>query len=84
MDRLVAVLLLVLVLAVTGLGLVVWQADDHARDDARTAHRDALEQACLLRVQATATVALMVPGQRVDLDGRLAAVEALGAQIEGC
>lgn len=77
MERLISLLLLLLIVSVLGVGFVVARADDQARDDRR-------ETACLGRVQATAAVALLVPSSKVDVAGRLAAVDKLGAAIEGC
>jgi hypothetical protein len=77
MDRLVATLLSVLILAVTGLGFVVWRADQHARDAAD-------RQLCVARADATATIALLAPSASVDPDGRLEAMDTLGDRLDAC
>ncbi len=77
MERSLLVLLVTLVVAVVGVGVIVWRADQQARSDAA-------ESNCLARVEATAVVALLVPAEQVDADGRLAAVGRLGAEIEAC
>jgi hypothetical protein len=77
MDRLEAVLLVVLVVAVTGLGLVTWRADQEARDASR-------ELACIERAQTTASIALLTPRANVDDQGRLDAIKVLGQQLENC
>ena len=77
MDRLVAILLLVLLIAVTGVGFVVWRADQHAREAAE-------RLACIERIEATATVALLTPGDRVDKEGRIDAIGVLGRRLDDC
>lgn len=77
MDRLVATLLLLLIVAVMGVGVVVWRADQRAR-----AHSQ--ELLCLERAHATASIALLAPRSRVDPDGRVAAMQALGNDLEAC
>jgi hypothetical protein len=77
MDRLVSVLLLVLIASVLGIGVVLVRADQRA-------HEDAERQACLVRAQATATVALLTPGDRVDAEGRLEAVRVLSERLDAC
>jgi hypothetical protein len=77
MERLVATLLLVLVIAVVGLGVVTWRADDHAQT--RT---DRL--LCLERAQATAAIVLLTPSERIDEEGRLDAVKTLSARVDAC
>ena len=76
-SRLTSVLDLVLIVAVLVLGLVVWRADQHARDADRTL-------ACLERAQATATVAMLAPAASVDEEGRLRAMQTLGNRIDDC
>lgn len=77
MSRVESVLLLVLVVAVTGLAVVTWRADQHARDRSE-------ELICVQRAQATATIALLTPAERVDKEGRIRAIELLGEQVESC
>jgi hypothetical protein len=76
-QRSLLVILVALIVAVVGVGVIVWRADQQARDDAAETH-------CLERVQATAIVALLVPSAQVDAQGRLDAVERLGNEIEAC
>jgi hypothetical protein len=76
-DRLAVALLSVLILAVTGLGVVVWTADRHARDAAD-------RQLCVERADATATIALLAPSASVDPDGRIEAMATLGERIDAC
>lgn len=76
-NRLVAVLLVVILVAVLGVGMVVWRADEAARADRQ-------ESICLERAQATAAIALLVPRSEVDEQGRLEAVETLGTQVDAC
>lgn len=77
MERLVAFLVLMLVLAVCGVGVVVVRADDAAQAQRR-------EQICLARVQASADLAQLAPGARVDVAGRIDLMEKLGAQLDRC
>jgi hypothetical protein len=77
MERVVPVLLVVLIVAVVGLGIVEWRADQHAREAAD-------RELCVERAHATATIALLTPAERVDADGRLAAVRSLGAAVDAC
>lgn len=77
MNRLISLLLLVLILAVCGLGLLLVRADEQARAD-----RD--EMACLQRVATTATVALLAPSSRVDTEGRVEAMSELGGRLDRC
>jgi hypothetical protein len=77
MDRLVSVLLLVLIVAVLGVGAVTWRADQQARDRAE-------ELVCLERAHATAAIALLAPGSAVDEQGRLDAMQTLGSRIDKC
>lgn len=84
MDRVVASLLFVLIVAVTGLGVVTWNADRRAHEAASIAEEHADRQACLQRAQATATIALLTPSNRVDAEGRLEAIAILGNRIDEC
>jgi hypothetical protein len=77
MDRAAALLLLVLVASVLGVGVVVHRADVRAHEDSR-------ELACLQRAQATATIALLAPEASVDEQGRLDAIATLGQQVDDC
>ena len=77
MNRAVVVLLSVLIATVAGHGILVWRA-------AVVAHDDAERESCLQRAEATAVIALLAPADRVDTDGRLAAMETLGAQVDDC
>ena len=77
MDRTHSVLQLVVVLALLLVGIVVWQADQHAR-----AADDRL--ICLQRAQATATIALLTPSKVVDKKGRLQAIQLLGRRVDAC
>lgn len=64
-------------LAATGVGVVIWRGDEHARDDSRA-------MICLERAHATAAIALLAPAARIDANGRLKAMQSLGKQLEGC
>jgi hypothetical protein len=77
MERLMSVILLCLVVAVVGVGVVVYRAAEEAADDRA-------ELACLQRAQATATIALLAPQQNVDAQGRLDAMQTLGKQVDAC
>jgi hypothetical protein len=77
MERLNSVLNLVLIAAVIAVGVVVWRADQHAREADRTL-------ACLQRAQATATVAMLAPADSVDDKGRLQAMQVLGKHLDAC
>ena len=50
----------------------------------RRSHERLEQLVCIERAQATAAVALMVPAERVDVDGRVEAVRSLGAQVDAC
>jgi hypothetical protein len=76
-NRLTDILLLVLIVAVVGLGVVVWRADVHARD---ASERDL----CIARADATATIALLAPAETVDEEGRVSAMKVLGETIDDC
>jgi len=77
MERLLFVVLLCLVTAVVGVGVVVYRAADDAAEDRA-------ELACLQRAQATATIALLAPADNVDPQGRLDAIKTLGRQVDAC
>jgi Na+-transporting methylmalonyl-CoA/oxaloacetate decarboxylase gamma subunit len=77
MERLLFVVLLCLVAAVVGVGVVVYRA-------AEEADQDRAELACLQRAQATATIALLAPAENVDAQGRLDAIKTLGTQVDAC
>ena len=77
MDRTQSVLQLVVVLALLLVGVVVWRADQHAREADDTL-------ICIQRAQATATIALLTPGRSVDKKGRLQAIQVLGQRIDAC
>jgi hypothetical protein len=77
MNRLVVALLVVLVVAVTGLGFLVWKADQHAQDAAE-------KQACLQKAEATGVFSLLTPADRVDKEGRIQLIEVLANQIDAC
>jgi hypothetical protein len=77
MERATVILLSVLIVAVLGLGVVVWRADQHAEDRA-----ERLE--CFERIEATAVVGLLAPGSQVDEEGRLDAMQTLAGGIEAC
>jgi hypothetical protein len=72
-----SVLLLILLAAVLGLGVAVWRADQHAHDAAD-------RQQCIERAHATATIALLTPASRVDVDGRIEAIHTLGEAVDAC
>jgi hypothetical protein len=76
-DRLVAPVLVLLVLAVLGTGLVTWRADVHAREAAR-------HQACLDEAQATALAILVAPAAQSDREKRLTAAQQLSQMIDKC
>ena len=77
MERLISVMVLCLLAAVIGVGVVVYAAAEQADDDRR-------ELACLERAQATATIALLAPADNVDAQGRLDAMATLGNQVDAC
>ena len=77
MDRLTSTLLLVLIVAVTALGVVVWRADLHARDAAE-------RELCVSSANATATIALLAPAETIDEEGRVAAMRVLGKRVDEC
>jgi hypothetical protein len=77
MERLLSVLVLCLVVAVLGVGAVVYVASEEAAEDRR-------ELACIERAHATATIAMLAPADNVDAQGRLDAMEVLGTRLEGC
>jgi len=77
MERLLSVLMLCLVAAVVGVGVVVYSAANEAAEDRA-------ELACLQRAQATATIALLAPEANVDAQGRLDAMQTLGNQVDAC
>ncbi len=77
MERLFFVVMLCMVAAVVGVGVVVYRAADQAEDDRA-------ELVCLQRAQATATIAMLAPAANVDPQGRLDAMKVLGNQIDGC
>lgn len=76
-EHVIALLLLGLILAACGLGVLVVRADDRARADQREAN-------CLQRIQTTATLALLAPASRVDADGRLSMMQTLGKRLDAC
>ena len=76
-DRLVAPVLVLLVLAVLGTGVVVWRADVHAREAAR-------RQACLADAQATALTIIVAPAAESDREKRLRAAQQLSQMIAKC
>ncbi len=77
MERLLFVVLLCLVVAVVGVGVVVFRAADDAAEDRA-------ELACLQRAQATAAIALLAPATNVDPQGRLDAIKTLSRQVDAC
>jgi hypothetical protein len=77
MERLYFLVMLCLVAAVVGVGVVVYRAAEQAEDDRA-------ELVCLQRAQATATIALLAPAANVDAQGRLDAMQTLGTQVDGC
>lgn len=77
MDRLIAILLLVLIVCVAGVGGVVWRADRHA-----DAQGD--RQACIAKANATATIALLAPASSVVKEGRLQAMTTLSTALDRC
>jgi len=77
MERLISTLVLCLLLAVIGVGVVVFRASEEAADDRA-------ELACIERAHATATIAMLAPADNVDAQGRLDAMEVLGARLEAC
>ncbi len=77
MDRLISILLMGVLVAVLGLSVVTWRADQQARADRN-------ESLCLERAQATALVATLVPQSEVDVEGRIDAARTLGEQVDGC
>ncbi|MGY2873177.1 hypothetical protein ACVW00_000367 [Marmoricola sp. URHA0025 HA25] len=77
MERLLSTVMLCVVAAVVGVGIVVYRAADQAR-------ADRAELACLERAQATATIALLAPQASIDAQGRLTAMKTLSRQLDGC
>ena len=77
MERLLSVVVLCLLVAVIGVGVVVHVAAEEAAEDRE-------ELACLQRVQTTATLALLTPEGNIDDAGRLAAIKTLGARVDDC
>jgi hypothetical protein len=77
MERLLSLVMLCLVAAVVGVGVVVHRA-------AEQADQDRAELACLQRAQATATIALLAPKDQIDDEGRVNAMKTLGGQVDGC
>jgi hypothetical protein len=77
MERLLSVLVLCLLVAVIGVGVVVYVASEEAAADRS-------ELACIERTQATATIAMLAPADNVDAEGRLEAIKVLGARLEDC
>ena len=72
--RLAPLVLLVVLTVVVGLGTIaVWR------------HSQQLDRlVCVERLHATAAVASMVPDTEIDIAGRVAAAQQLGAQISEC
>lgn len=77
MERLLSLVLLCLVVAVLGVGVVVYQAAEEADDDRA-------ELACLQRAEATATIAMLAPAANVDAQGRLDAIKTLSERVDAC
>lgn len=82
MNRLVIALLSVLIVLVAAHGVLVWRADERAREDAE-------EQACIQRTQATAIVGLLVPAaitssEDLDRESQLQSLGALSTQLDAC
>lgn len=77
MERLLSVVLLCLLVAVLGVGAVVYRAAEQADEDRA-------ELACLQRAQATATIALLAPADNVDAQGRLDAIRTLSQRVDAC
>lgn len=77
MSRLVVVLLSVLIVLVTANGVLVWRADERAREDAERAQ-------CYEKAEATAVIALLAPASTVSKEGRLQAIDTLGSRIDAC
>ena len=77
MERLILLLVLCLLVAVIGVGVVVFRASEAAAEDRK-------ELACIERAHATATIALLTPTENVDAQGRLDAIQVLGARLEAC
>ena len=77
MERLHLLVMLCLVAAVVGVGVVVYRAAEQAEDDRA-------ELVCLQRAQATATIAMLAPAANVDAQGRLDAMQTLGNQADAC
>jgi len=89
MNRLIVALLSVLIVLVVAQGFLVWRAGEQAQDQAEQAQDQAEIQTCLQRTQTTAIVALVTPSLIVktdedELEGKLEAIAALGAQADAC
>ena len=50
----------------------------------RRSHERLEQLVCIERAQATAAIAVMVPAERVDVEGRVDAARSLGAQVDAC
>jgi hypothetical protein len=77
MERLYFLVMLCLVAAVVGVGVVVYRAAEQAEDDRA-------ELVCLERAHSTATIAMLAPAANVDPQGRLDAMQTLGNQVDAC
>lgn len=77
MERLLFIVLLCVVSAVVGVGVVVHQAAVEADDDRA-------ELACLQRAETTATIAMLAPDANVDDRGRLSAMTTLSELVDAC
>jgi hypothetical protein len=77
MERLNVLLQAGSLLAIVGLGVVIYVESSRAHDERA-------ELICVQRAQATATVALLAPAERVDPEGRLEAMGELGNRIDSC
>jgi hypothetical protein len=82
MNRLITTLLAVLIVLVSATGLLVWRADERARDDAK-------RQACIERAQAASIIAVLVPAVVSSSDeatrkNRLSALATLSNRLDDC
>ena len=77
MERLSSIVLLCLVVAVLGVGLILYRAAEQAEEDRA-------ELVCLQRAETTATIVMLAPSQSVDPQGRLEAMGALGKKVDAC
>ncbi|WP_183093058.1 hypothetical protein [Nocardioides stalactiti] len=82
MNRILASLLAALIVLVAINSVLVWRADERAREDAE-------RQTCIEKAQATAIIGLMIPtlltsDDEVDRDSQIQSLGAIGTQLDAC